>query len=553
VKNICQVLETVKRPERVLQYGEGNFLRAFADWQIDILNEKTGFNGNVAAVQPRSREGGFGELINAQRGLYTTVLRGLAEGRKTEEFRAVRSLSRCLNPYTRFDEYFDCAENPDLRFIFSNTTEAGIVYRPGESLGDRPQVSFPGKLTALLYRRYEYFQGDPARALVCIPCELISRNGESLRRLVERLAAEWKLGEGFTRWLEACVFCNTLVDRIVSGFPGEEAEALWEKLGYRDNLLTAGELFYLWVIEKPKPAPGAPPWDYRRELPLEEAGLRVLWTDDLDFYRLRKVRILNGAHSSTALGAYLYGLDTVGRCAEDPLVSRFMGRAVFDEIIPALETELKPAEPQTGPGSESDTEFNTGPGGGRTAFPGGLTRFAEETLERFANPYIKHQLLSISLNSVSKFKTRVIPSVLSYLKKYRRAPRALCCSLAALIVFYRGGNPGSFTGPNEAEGRRAGEPYPIRDDEAVLRRFAALWAAADRTAPVYDPAALDELVRAVLGSRDWWGEDLNAYPALGEAVGESLGLILREGPGEALAAALRDPGGPPPGQTGASR
>jgi mannitol-1-phosphate/altronate dehydrogenase len=527
MKTIEQTKQIVKRPERVLQYGEGNFLRAFADWQIDILNEKTAFNGNVVAVQPRSREGGAGARINAQGGLYTTILRGLEGGRKIEEFRTIRSLSRCVNPYTQFDEYFACAENPELRFVLSNTTEAGIAYNPGEHLGDRPQVSFPGKLTALLYRRYEYFRGDPVKALVCIPCELIDRNGDTLRGLVERYAGEWALGEGFTRWLGACVFCNTLVDRIVSGFPGGETEPLWERLGYRDELLTAGELFYLWIIEKP-PA-GA--WNYRGEFPLEEAGLKVIWTDDLEFYRTRKVRILNGAHSAAAPVAFLYGLDTVGQSVEDPQVSRFMRRAIFEEIIPAL---------------ESGAVVEAAASGAAAVSRDGLVRFAEETLERFANPFINHQLLSISLNSVSKFKTRVLPSILSYQKKYGRAPRALCCSLAALIMFYRGVNsPGNADGGGEMEGRRAGEPYLIRDDGDILRRFAALWAAADRTGgyDVPDSPALEGLVRAVLGCRDWWGEDLNDYPGIGEAVTAALGTILKDGHtigyADGMAAALK--------------
>jgi mannitol-1-phosphate/altronate dehydrogenase len=545
VKTIGQVLGVVKRPERILQYGEGNFLRAFADWQIDILNERTGFNGNITAVQPRSREGGAGEKINAQGGLYTTVLRGLAEGRLVEELRPVRSLSRCVNPYTRFDEYAACADNPDLRFVFSNTTEAGIVYRAGERLEDRPQISFPGKVTALLHRRYACFRGDPAKALVFIPCELIDRNGETLRALVERYAAEWGLGEGFARWLRYCVFCNTLVDRIVSGFPAEEAEALWEKLGYRDDLLTAGELFYLWVIEKP------PAWDYRREFPLEEAGLKVVWTGDLDFYRTRKVRVLNGAHSSTALAAYLYGLDTVDQCVNDPLVYRFMRRAVFGEIIPALEAELPglselpgPEKPEAGAvPAGAPSPANSNADGGRIAGASReeLVRFAGETLERFANPFLKHRLLSISLNSLPKFKTRVLPSIRSYCKKYRGAPRALCCSLAALILFYRGRNPRG----DEMEGRRPAGAYTIRDEGDTLRRFAALWEAAggvDGAAGPGSPGprdvpALAGLVRAVLGSAGWWGEDLNAYPGIAGAVTESLTLILRSGMGEALARA----------------
>ncbi|MDR3147062.1 MAG: tagaturonate reductase [Treponema sp.] len=507
-KTIDQVLQPVTRPERILQYGEGNFLRGFADWQIDILNERTSFNGNVVAVQPRNREGAQGALINAQRGLYTTVLRGLEGGRPVEEFRAIRSLSRCINPYTQFYEYIACAENPELRFVFSNTTEAGISYREGEELRDRPQLSFPGKLSAFLHRRYEYFRGDPSKALVVIPCELIERNGDTLRRVVERHAAAWRLGEDFARWCGACVFCNTLVDRIISGFPAEEAEALWDRLGYQDRLLTAGESFHLWVIETPDTAPGVPPWDCRRELPLEEAGLKVVWTGNLDLYRTRKVRILNGAHSSTALAAYLYGLDTVDQCVADPLVYRFIRQAIFDEIIPSI-------EPDTGPRTAEGIS------------PEELTRFARETLERFANPSLKHQLLSISLNSVSKFKARVLPSILSYHKKYGRAPKALCCSLAALIAFYRG----AIT-DGEMEGRRTKDGvesrYPIRDDGEILRRFAELWAAPDH-------------VHEVLSCRELWGEDLGLYPALEDAVRAALKTILHEGVGAALAQAAGGP------------
>ncbi|MDR2375786.1 MAG: tagaturonate reductase [Treponema sp.] len=514
LKPIDQIIQPVTRPERILQYGEGNFLRGFADWQIDILNEKTNFNGNVVAVQPRNREGAQGALINTQRGLYTTVLRGLEGGNRAEEFRTIRSLSRCVNPYTQFDEYCACAENPELRLVFSNTTEAGISYQEGEELQDRPQRSFPGKVAAFLHRRYKYFRGDRSKALVFIPCELIDRNGDTLRCIVERHAAAWKLGEDFTRWLDACVFCNTLVDRIISGFPGEEAESLWEKLGYRDELLTAGEHFYLWVIEKPKTAPGVPAWDYRRELPLEEAGLNIVWTGNLDFYRTRKVRILNGAHSSTALAAYLYGLDTVDQCLTDPVVYRFMQQAVFNEIVPSIEM---------GNGTSEETGVEA------------LIRFAHETLERFANPFLKHQLLSICLNSVSKFKTRVLPSILSYQKKYGRAPRALCCSLAALIVFYRGRN----ITDGEMEGCRIKNQkefhYPIRDNREILQYFADIW-----TAP--DGPTMRDLVHKALSCPELWGEDLSLYPALEDAVSAALETMLKDGIGAALLRALEEPG-----------
>ncbi|MDR0732294.1 MAG: tagaturonate reductase [Treponema sp.] len=484
MKKISEALRPVQRPERVLQFGEGNFLRAFADWQIDIANEKTGFNGNVVMVQPREHGPGeaMGEIINAQRGLYTTVLRGLREGKTVEEFRAVRSVSRCLDPYARFDEYLGCAENPDLRFVISNTTEAGIAYRAGERLSDRPPRSFPGKLAAFLFRRFEHFRGDPARALVIIPCELIDKNGEKLREIVERYAGEWNLGAAFLGWLDHCDFCSSLVDRIVTGCPREEEAALWERLGYEDRLLTAGELFHLWVIESPR--------DHRAEFPLARAGLNVIWTEDLSFYRARKVRILNGAHTSCVPAAWLYGLDTVEQCVADPLILGLMKRAVFEEIIPSMEGDA--AE---------------------------LRGYADEVFERFANPYIRHRLLSICLNSVSKFKARALPSLKGYIAKRGEPPPVLAFSLAALIAFYQGTNQAG----REMTGSRNGAAYPIQDDEDILKRFAALYREAG------GPERARRISRAVLGAADWWGEDLRAYAGLEEAVGSCLAGIWGSG------------------------
>ncbi|MDR0759665.1 MAG: tagaturonate reductase [Treponema sp.] len=488
MKKITDAVQTVSRPEKVLQFGEGNFLRAFVDWQIDILNEKTDFNGGVVLVQPL--EQGMGDVINEQKGLYTTILRGVRTGKTLEEFRAVTSVSRCLNPFTQFDEYLRCAENPDLRFLVSNTTEAGIAYNAADRLSDRPPQSFPGKVTAFLFRRFEHFQGDPARALVCIPCELIDKNGDKLRELVERYAGEWRLGGAFLTWLGSCDFCNSLVDRIVPGYPTEEAASLGEKLGYEDKLLTAAEIFHLWVIETRG--------DYSGELPLARAGLNVIQTQDLSFYRTRKVRILNGAHTSSVLAAFLCGLDTVEQCIKDPLVVQMMRRAIFEEIIPSIDGDA--AE---------------------------LTHYANDVLERFANPYIKHRILSIALNSVSKFKTRVLPSLTGYYAKKGGLPPVLAFSLAALIAFYQGGNLAG----REMTGSRNGEAYPIQDDEGVLKRFAGLYAEAGE-AP--DPGGVRKIVNAVLSSADWWGEDLRAYPGLEDAVCGSLTAILTDGARSAI-------------------
>ena len=321
MKNITDVKSPTIRPERILQYGEGNFLRAFTDWMLDITNEKTGFNGNAVLVQPIER--GLGDMINEQKGLYTTVLRGIQDGKTVEDLRCINSVSRCLNPYQQYHEYLRCAENPALRFVVSNTTEAGISWCETDRPDDQPQASFPGKVTAFLAHRFHHFNGDQTKGLVFIPCELIDKNGDKLKEYVLRHAAAWNLGEAFCNWLNsACDFCNSLVDRIVPGYPKDEAAELCQKAGYQDNLLDAAEIFHLWVIESKQ--------DYSKELPLVEAGLNVVWTDDMSFYRTRKVRILNGAHTMSVPAGFLFGLDTVDECITDPLLLRFIKKGIFE-------------------------------------------------------------------------------------------------------------------------------------------------------------------------------------------------------------------------------
>jgi tagaturonate reductase len=482
VQKINEKIRPVQRPEKILQFGEGGFLRAFVDWMIDILNEKTGFNGNVVIAQPL--EHGMGDMLSSQDCLYTTVLRGVRDGRTAEEIRAIRSVSRCVNPYTEYDAYMECAENPDLRFVVSNTTEAGIAPGEGDRLDDRPQKSFPGKVTAFLYRRFRHFRGDPSKALVFIPCELIDKNGAKLREIVMRYCAEWNLGDDFAKWLDACDFCNSLVDRIVSGYPKEEAGALGERIGYEDRLLDAAEIFHLWVIENSR--------DYSAELPFTQAGLNVIWTADMSFYRTRKVRILNGAHTSSVPAAFLCGLDTVEACVQDPQVRSFMQKAIFEEIIPSM---------------DGDREE--------------LKKYAGDVLERFANPYIKHLLLSITLNSVSKFKTRVLPSITGFVKKQGKLPPALCFSMAALIAFYEGAD---FAG-GKLSGRRGDEPYPIADDEPILKEFESLYR--NRREKTTDNA--EAITRAALGKTAWWGEDLCGIAGFAETTAAHLAAIRQNG------------------------
>ena len=353
--------------EKVLQFGEGNFLRAFVDYFIDILNEKTGFNGKVAVVQPRPKHSpvSMANLINEQEGLYTLYLRGFENGKKVNDRRIISCVSRCMNAYSDYEAMMVCADNPELRYITSNSTEAGIVYDPSCQFTDKPAASYPGKLTQFLYRRFEKFGGENGKGFVILPCELIDDNGKVLKDCVLKYATQWNLGDDFIQWLnEENLFCSTLVDRIVTGYPKSEANALNKANGYEDNVLNTGEVFGFWVIEGPE-------W-LKDELPFAKAGLPVLITDNHKPYKQRKVRILNGAHTSMVLGAYLAGQDIVRDCMADEVICGFMNKAIYNEIIPTL----------TLPKNE-------------------LESFAHSVTERFKNPFIDHALLSISLNSTS--------------------------------------------------------------------------------------------------------------------------------------------------------
>ena len=379
--------ETVKRPERIIQFGEGGFLRGFVDWMVQKLNDSGEFNGNIVVVQPI--ENGMCDMLTAQNCGYTHFIRGVEGVEKT----IVNSISRCVKPYDDYDAYLALAHNPDFRFIVSNTTEAGITYVEGDKLTDRPAKSYPAKLTALLYERFKAGLGG----FIILPCELIDQNGVKLREIVLRYANEWELGEDFIKWIETeNHFCFTLVDRINTGYPkGEDMD-----LGYEDNLVNTSEYFHLWVIQGDE--------KLAEEIPFHKIGLNVIWTDNLEMYRTRKVRILNGAHTSTVAYAMLSGFDTVKSCIEDPDMYAYIKKCVFEEIIPTLDL----------PEEE-------------------LIDYANSVLERFANPYINHYWSSIVLNSVSKFKVRVLPSITEYIKRYNKMPETLLFAFANLIKLYK--------------------------------------------------------------------------------------------------------------------
>ncbi len=375
------------RVEKVIQFGEGGFLRGFADWMLQKVNDTTDFGGSVVVVQPI--ENGMCDMLTAQGCVYTHLCRGV-EGVEVQKNDVI---ARCVKPYDDFDAYIALAENPDFRFVISNTTEAGICFSDKDKVTDRPANTFPAKLTQLLKKRFDL----GLSGFVFLPCELIDKNGETLKKCILQYADLWNLGDGFKAWIEKDnIFCNTLVDRINTGYPKDEKI----DLGYEDNMINTSEYFHLWVIEGYR--------DLFKELPFDKCGLNVIVTDKLEMYRTRKVRILNGAHTSLVPYALLEGFDTVKSCVDDPKMSEHIRKCVFEEIIPTLdlpEDELK--------------------------------AYANDVLTRFANPYIKHYLSSIALNSVSKFKVRVLPSILEYIRRFGKMPETLCFAFAKLIAFYR--------------------------------------------------------------------------------------------------------------------
>ncbi|WP_276911245.1 tagaturonate reductase [Dubosiella newyorkensis] len=473
-------------PVRVLQFGEGNFLRGFVDYFIDVMNEKANFNSKVTLVQPIS-QGAFRlkDIINEQQGLYTLYLQGFQDGKEVREKRVISTVKNCLNAYEDWDTVLELAKNKDLRFITCNTTEAGIVYDPSCQLNDTPAHSYPAKLTQFLYARWK--QNLPG--FIILACELIDNNGKELEKFVLQHAKDWNLEEEFIKWIQnENIFCSTLVDRIVTGYPRQEADHLNAENGYIDQTLDTGEIFGVWVIEGPQ--------SIAKEFPFKEAGLPIILTDNHKPYKERKVRILNGAHTSMVLGAFLAGQTIVRDCMYDPTISAYLNKAIYEEIIPTLSL------------SKEDCE-----------------EFAHAVSERFKNPFIDHELLSISLNSTAKWKARVLPSLLGYVEKFGKLPKALSTSLASYIAFYRGKEL-------TEDGLKAINPvtkkeYTIKDDAAVLEFYANN---ANRSN--------EELVSLVLSNEEFWGQDLSQIPGLEEEVLADLNLIDEKGAMEAMKACV---------------
>ncbi|MBQ1227366.1 MAG: tagaturonate reductase [Alistipes sp.] len=457
------------RPERIIQFGEGNFLRAFVDWIISNMNEKTDFNSSVVVVQPIEK--GMIDALNAQDGLYHVNLQGLSNGEVINSLRMIDVISRALSPYQDFDAFLSLAEQPEMRFVISNTTEAGINFDPSCKLDDAPASSYPGKLTQLLYHRFKHFAGDPAKGLIIFPCELIFLNGHKLKETIYQYIELWNLGEEFKAWFEsACGVYATLVDRIVPGFPRKEIEQIKAKLDYDDNMVVQGEAFHLWVIEAPE--------SVAEEFPANKAGLNVLFVPSEEPYHERKVTLLNGPHTVLSPVAFLAGVDIVRDACQHEVIGKFIHRVMFDELMETL--NLPKAE---------------------------LQKFAEDVLERFNNPFVDHQVTSIMLNSFPKYATRDLPGLKEYLKRKGSLPEGLVLGLAAIMVYYRGGK------------RADGVEIIPNDAPEIMALLSQLWS----------EGSVENLVERVLGTTSIWGEDLNSIPLLAERVAYYIDKIQNQG------------------------
>ncbi|MEG2255829.1 MAG: tagaturonate reductase [Cetobacterium sp.] len=468
-------LNLPKYGEKVIQFGEGNFLRCFFDWQLDIINKNTDLNAGVAVVRPIDFDAV--PLLDTQDGLYTAIIRGINEsGEVVKDYTIISSINREIPIYKNFQEYLQLAHNPEMRFIVSNTTEAGIAFSAEDKYEDAPQSTFPGKLTRLMHERFVTFNGDMTKGFILMPCELIDYNGEELRKMVLKYADLWNLGEDFKNWLiNGNIWCSTLVDRIVTGYPRGEKEELTKELGYEDNFITTGEYFYLFVIQGPKDI-------LTRELKLEGLNLNILIVEDLKPYKMRKVGILNGAHTAMVPVSYLYGIDTVREAMENDDIRNFIELAIDEEIIPALDMDEKE-----------------------------LKEFKDAVVNRFKNPYVKHMLMDISLNSMAKYKSRILPQVLETYKRTGKLPKRLLLSLAALIRFYKGV-------------RENGDAIQLRDDRHHLDMYADLW----------QESNYENIVKSVLGLENHWDMDLNSVEGMTELVAKYLENIDKNGVKKAL-------------------
>ncbi len=454
---------TEKFPIKIVQFGEGNFLRAFVGSAVQELNKKANFNGGIAVVQPIPY--GMIPQLKAQDGLYTLFCKGIKNDKAVEEKELITAIVKAVDPYTEFENYLALAKEPELQFIVSNTTEAGIAFEPGDTAEMQPPSSFPAKLTLLLHKRFTHFNGAHDKGITLIPCELINHNADTLKKYILEYAVLWNLGDAFTRWvLYACSFHNSLVDRIVTGYPKDDSAAYRAQLDHEDNLMVSAEIFFLWVIEGDD--------DLEEKLPFHKTHLDVKFVSDLQPYRTRKVRILNGAHTAMVPFNLLYGNETVKESVDDAFTGSFIRALVFEEIVPTLPMEK-----------------------------GTLEEFAQDVFDRFRNPFIKHQLASIALNSISKFKVRVLPSLLEFVKLKKRLPVHTVFAFSCLLLFYKG--------------TWRDKKLPVQDDVDLVSELSEIWQSGNHA----------NVAKAILSKENYWDGDLSFIPGLTEAVSHAMEQI----------------------------
>lgn len=470
-------------PERIIQFGEGNFLRCFVDWIIKNMNETTDFNSSVVIIQGTPNDFAM-KLLASQDYLYHVNLQGRLDGEVVNSYKRIDVISRGLEPWGQFDAFMGLADQPEMRFVISNTTEAGITFDPECKLADKPASSYPGKLTQLLYRRYKTFNGDPRRGFIIMPCELIFENGHHLKDCIKQYIELWKeeLGadyEGFKEWfLKYNYVCATLVDRIVPGFPRKEIDAIQEKLGYKDNVVVQGEAFHLWVIERPD---NMSIEELRAEFPADKGGLNVIICDSEAPYHERKVTLLNGPHTVLSPVSFLSGVDIVRDACNHPVIGKYIHKVQFEELMQTLNLPMDE-----------------------------LQKYGESVLERFNNPYVDHQVTSIMLNSFPKYQTRDLPGLKTYLERKGELPKGLVLGLAAIITYYKGGK------------RADGSDIVPNDDKKIMDLLTELWATGDTRKVAEGVLAADELI---------WKEhgDLNKIPGLTDMVTDFLNQIQAKG------------------------
>ncbi|APA63197.1 tagaturonate reductase [Maribacter sp. 1_2014MBL_MicDiv] len=464
-------------PIKVMQFGGGNFLRAFVDISIQKINSTTEFNAGIAVIKPTER-GDYQEL-KSQDGLFSVNLEGYANDTFEQDLTVVDCIQEVVNPYSEWDAYLSLAKLPELRFIISNTTEAGIVFNTDDAFDNHPPKEFPAKLTVWLFHRFAHFKGDKDKGCMLLPVELIEKNGETLKQCILQYADHWSLTDAFKNWISnSCIFYNTLVDRIVSGYPKDKIEEIEAKLGYTDKLAVAGELYHSWLLEGPE--------DILAEFPFQETDLNIELVSDLASYRNLKVRILNGAHTSMVPVAYLLGERLVKDAMNNALVVNFIKGVLMNEVLTTLD------------------------------FPQDYKQqFANDVLTRFKNPALEHKLISISLNSTSKFVTRLLPTLKDYLGIKGRLPAHITFALSALLRFYEG----SFDN----------EKIDLNDKSSILEYFSNTWQQFRE-----NNIDLNTLTSQILGNADIWNEDLNQISGLTSNITNNLSNIEQYGFEEAI-------------------